>query len=72
VRELVRNMHWELPTDGPRTLNGLIVEQLESIPEPGISLLVAGYPVEIIQTQGNAVKTARIRPADRREATPEA
>jgi Mg2+/Co2+ transporter CorB len=69
VRELVRTMHWELPIDGPRTLNGLIVEQLESIPEPGISLLVAGYPVEIIQTQGNAVKTARLRPTDRRDTS---
>jgi Mg2+/Co2+ transporter CorB len=66
VRELVRNLHWELPTDGPKTLNGLIIEQLESIPETGTSLLIAGYPVEIIQAQGNAVKTARIWPAQRR------
>lgn len=66
VRDLVRNMHWDLPTDGPKTLNGLIIEQLESMPENGISLLIAGYPVEIIQAQGNAVKTARIRPAERR------
>ena len=66
VRELVRTLHWELPTDGPKTLNGLIMEQLESIPETGISLLINGYPVEILQTQGNAVKTARIRPAERR------
>jgi Mg2+/Co2+ transporter CorB len=66
VRELVRNLHWDLPTDGPKTLNGLIIEQLESIPETGTSLLIAGYPVEIIQAQGNAVKTARIWPAKRR------
>jgi Mg2+/Co2+ transporter CorB len=55
-------MHWILPTDGPKTLNGLILEYLESIPEPGTSLLLEGYPMEIIQTQGNAVKTVRIRP----------
>ena len=66
VRDLVRNLHWELPTDGPKTLNGLIIEHLESIPEPGTSLLIAGYPIEIIQAQGNAVKTARIRPQERR------
>jgi Mg2+/Co2+ transporter CorB len=66
VRELVRTLHWELPTDGPKTLNGLILEQLESIPETGISLLINGYPVEILQTHGNAVKTARIRPIERR------
>ena len=66
LRELVRTMHWELPTDGPKTLNGLIVEHLESIPETGTSLMIAGYPIEVVQTQDNAVKTARIRPGDRR------
>jgi Mg2+/Co2+ transporter CorB len=67
LRELVRTMHWELPTDGPKTLNGLIVEYLESLPETGTSLLIAGYPIEVVQIQDNAVKTARIRPQDRRE-----
>lgn len=66
LRELVRTMHWELPTDGPKTLNGLIVEYLESLPEAGTSLLIAGYPVEVVQIQDNAVKTARIRPSERR------
>ena len=66
LRELVKTMHWDLPTDGPKTLNGLIVEHLESIPETGTSLLIAGYPVEVVQIQDNAVKTARIRPTDRR------
>jgi Mg2+/Co2+ transporter CorB len=67
LRELVRTMHWDLPTDGPKTLNGLIVEYLESLPETGTSLLIAGYPVEVVQIQDNAVKTARIRPQERRE-----
>ncbi len=62
VRELVRSMHWSLPTDGPKTLNGLITEYLENIPEPGTSLLLHGYPVEVLQLKGNAVKTVRIRP----------
>jgi Mg2+/Co2+ transporter CorB len=66
VRELNRSMRWDLPTDGPKTLNGLVLEDLESIPEPGTSLLIAGYPVEIVQTSNNAVKTARIKPAMRR------
>jgi Mg2+/Co2+ transporter CorB len=66
VRELNRLMEWELPTDGPKTLNGLIIEHLESIPEPGTSLLIAGYPVEIVQTSANAVRTAKIYPALRR------
>ena len=66
LRELVRTMHWELPTDGPKTLNGLIVEYLETLPETGTSLLIAGYPIDVVQTQDNAVKTARIRPDERR------
>ena len=70
VRELVRTLHWELPTDGPRTVNGLIIEHLETIPTPGTSLLISGYPVEVLQTQDNAVKTVRIQPALRREEAP--
>lgn len=62
VRELNRAMRWKLPTDGPKTLNGLILEYLESIPEPGTSLRLADYPIEIIQTTGNAVKIAKIHP----------
>ncbi len=62
VRELNRVLGWELPTSGPKTLNGLILERLESIPEAGTSLLIDGYPVTIVQTQGNRVKTAEIQP----------
>lgn len=66
IRELNRSMHWELPTDGPRTINGLVLEHLETIPEPGTSLLIAGYPVEIVHATSSTVKTARIKPALRR------
>lgn len=62
VRELNRALDWDLPTDGPKTLNGLILEQLQSIPEPGTSMLIHGFPVTIVQTQENRVKTAEIRP----------
>lgn len=61
VRELNRALDWDLPTDGPRTLNGLILEHLQAIPEPGTSLLINGYPVTIVQTQDNKVKTAEIQ-----------
>ncbi|MCU0971177.1 MAG: hypothetical protein MUF57_05130 [Gammaproteobacteria bacterium] len=64
-------MRWELPTDGPKTLNGLILEQLESIPDTGTSLLINRYPVEVLQVQDNAVRVARIYPAHRRPAEPE-
>ena len=69
VRELNRAMQWELPTDGPKTMNGLVLEYLEDIPEPGTSLMIAGYPIEIVQTTGNAVRTARIFPSMRKKTT---
>ena len=62
IRELNRMLGWRLPTDGPKTLNGLILEHLEHIPEPGTSLRIAGYPMEVVQTRGNAVKTVKIYP----------
>ncbi|MBK5937665.1 MAG: HlyC/CorC family transporter [Halorhodospira halophila] len=62
IRELNRVLGWELSTSGPKTLNGLILERLETIPEAGTSLLIDGYPVTIVQTQGNRVKTAEIQP----------
>lgn len=67
IRDLNRIMRWDLPTDGPKTLNGMIIEYLETIPEPGTSLLLAGYPLEIVQSSANAVKTIRINPGFRRK-----
>ena len=57
-------MRWNLPTDGPKTLNGLIVEFLETIPEPGTTLKLADYMLEVLQTGDNAIKTVRIRPPE--------
>ena len=65
VRELNRTMKPKLPEDGPKTLNGLILEHLEAIPESGTSVLLDGYPVEIVQTTEHAVKPARVNPARR-------
>lgn len=62
IRELNRTMQWDLPTNGPKTLNGMITEYLEAIPEPGTSLLLQGYPIEILQIANNSVKTVRIEP----------
>jgi Mg2+/Co2+ transporter CorB len=62
IREMNRAMDWTLPTDGPKTLNGLIVEYLENIPKPGTGLNIEGYPIEIVETDDNKVKTARIFP----------
>ncbi len=65
LRELNRKLGLHLPVDGPKTLNGLILDHLEDIPEPGTSLKIAGYPIEIIQTQDRIVKVARIFPPGR-------
>ncbi|MCF6235395.1 MAG: HlyC/CorC family transporter [Gammaproteobacteria bacterium] len=62
IRALNRNMQINLPTKGPKTLNGLIIEHLESIPSPGTSLLIDNYPIEILQTKDNAIKSARVFP----------
>jgi len=63
VRELNKVLEWDLPTEGPKTLNGLIIEYLEHIPDPGTSMLLGGYPIEIVQTSQNAVKTVHIDPS---------
>jgi Mg2+/Co2+ transporter CorB len=62
IREINRNLGWHLPTDGPKTLNGLILEHMEMIPESGTSLMIARHPIEIIKTQNNAVQMTRISP----------
>ncbi len=61
VRTLNRLMKWKLPTKGPKTLNGLIVEFLETIPEPGTSLRIAGLSMEIVKISDNTVKTVRVK-----------
>jgi Mg2+/Co2+ transporter CorB len=72
VRELKRLLGWDLPAEGPKTLNGLILEQLETIPEPGISLLIDGHPVTVLQAEENRVKVARLEQRVRPRETPPA
>ncbi|HHO60060.1 MAG TPA: HlyC/CorC family transporter [Thiotrichales bacterium] len=61
IREINRALNWELPANGPKTLNGLILEHMEIIPQPGTSLMINGYTIEITRTSNNAVQTARVR-----------
>lgn len=68
IRELNRLTEWGFPTDGPKTLNGLIIEHMEVIPEPGTSLLISGYPIEVVQTSVNSVKTVKVYPALRQSS----
>jgi len=60
VREVNRALQLSLPTDGPKTLNGLILEHLQDIPEGDVSIRVGNVPMEIVHTQGRTVKTVRI------------
>ena len=60
VREVNRALGLELPVDGPRTLNGLILEQLQDIPEADVSIKIGTVPMEIVHAQGRTVKTVRI------------
>ncbi len=60
VRELNRELVWNLPTEGPKTLNGLVLEHLQNIPERGASFIVNGRPIEVTKVHGNVVQSARI------------
>lgn len=62
VRDINKEMSWSFPTDGPKTLNGLIIEYLEDIPEANLSVRLAGYPLEIVDVSDNMIKTVRIIP----------
>lgn len=62
LRHLNRKLGLSFPLDGPKTLNGLLLEHFEDIPEAGVSIKLGGVPVEIVQTQDRAVKMARIYP----------
>ena len=62
LRELNRKLNFQFPLDGPKTLNGLILEYFEDIPEAGTGLNIVGYPIEIIQTKNRVVKTVKIFP----------
>jgi Mg2+/Co2+ transporter CorB len=72
LRMLNRKLGTHFPLEGPKTINGLLLEQLEDIPEPGVSVKVAGYPIEIMQTQDKMVKVVRIDPRKVPALEPEA
>jgi Mg2+/Co2+ transporter CorB len=61
IRALNRSLGWQLPDVGAKTLNGLLLETLEHIPEPGTSLRIGPYEFEVLQTVDNAIRTVRLR-----------
>lgn len=62
IRDINKSLHWKLPTDGPRTLNGLILEHLEEIPETKLSVRVANLAMEIIEVDENRIKLVKVFP----------
>lgn len=62
VRDLNRVTHWDLPTEGPKTLNGLIIEFMETIPKSGTSLKLYGYVIEILNADSKTIKLVKFCP----------
>ena len=62
IRALNRALGWQLPTGGPKTVNGLLLEHLETIPDSGTMVRVGNYEFEVLQIADNAIRTVRVRP----------
>jgi Mg2+/Co2+ transporter CorB len=62
LRDINKELEWNFPTDGPRTLNGLILEYLEDLPQTGSQMLISQYQIEIFSVENNMVKLARVTP----------
>lgn len=62
VRSLNKNLGWKLPTNGPKTINGLLLEKLEALPKAGTRIDLDGYQVEIVEARANSVKAIRVTP----------
>lgn len=61
IRDINRSMHWQLPTDGAKTLSGLILEQLETIPDASVGLRLDSFYIEVMQIRDNTIKAAKIK-----------
>jgi Mg2+/Co2+ transporter CorB len=64
LRNLNRHMEWDLPVDGPRTVNGLMLERMETIPQVGDQIVVSGYEIEVIQRTAHGVKLVLLKRPD--------
>ena len=71
IRDINRELSWSLPTDGPKTLNGLIVETLEMIPDNSVSLMIGDYRMEVVSIRDQRIRTARIWKIERPNTEPE-
>lgn len=66
LRELNKDLNWDFPTDGPKTINGLIIETFGDIPEAPMCLIVGPYRIEVSEVEHNMVKTVRVLPNKRK------
>ena len=71
LRDLNRKLGFQFPLDGPKTLNGLLLEHFQDIPEPNTSIRIAGYPLQIVHTQDRVVKVVRVIPPRAAPQAPE-
>lgn len=62
IRSLNKNLGWKLPTSGPKTINGLMLEKLEHLPQAGAKVEISGYSFEITEMRANAIKSTRVWP----------
>jgi Mg2+/Co2+ transporter CorB len=60
LRELNKKLNWQLPVNGAKTLNGLIIDQIETIPEKNIKIKIENYSVETVLIRNNMIKIARV------------
>jgi Mg2+/Co2+ transporter CorB len=68
IRDINKTLNWQLPCDGPKTLNGLITEALENLPDSSVCLKVGPYRLEVLQMADNRVKSVRIWPTSLKQA----
>ncbi len=60
LRELNKKLNWQLPINGAKTLNGLIIDQVETIPEDNIKIEIGNYAIETVLIRNNMIKIARV------------
>lgn len=68
IRDLNKSLSWDLPTDGPRTLNGLILEHLEDIPDSQLSIEINSHQMEIVDVAENMIKQVKVLPVKKKRA----
>ena len=61
IRELNRRLKWELPTEGPKTLSGLILEEIQTIPDTNVGLSIENYKIETVLIKDNVIKLAKVK-----------